>query len=278
MTGADDFVALLLRENRRLRKEVERLRAIESSRWWRLNPRPWIRRLAGSLHTAARGGPRPEHTEPASATSGVSGDERARFRAEVVARGAFTADWFTKSLPRWQPLMSELEGRRARVLEIGSFEGLSACYVLWRLRDAVVTCVDTFEGSPEHTADERIPSPGLEAVFDANVALVDAARVRKVVGDSRRVLLDLLGEGARFDLVYVDGSHLALDVLVDAALSWRLLEEGGFLVFDDYTWSELGDDVLLRPGPGIDAFLALVRGKCELFFSGPQVAVRKISP
>lgn len=54
--------------------------------------------------------------------------------------------------------------------------------------------------------------------------------------------------------------------------------EGGFLVFDDYRWSELGDDELLRPGPAIDAFLALVRGKHELLFSGPQVAVRKTSP
>ena len=57
---------------------------------------------------------------------------------------------------------------------------------------------------------------------------VDASRVRKLVGDSKHVLADLHDEGARFDFVYVDGSHLALDVLVDAALSWHLLASTDF--------------------------------------------------
>jgi predicted O-methyltransferase YrrM len=175
----------------------------------------------------------------------------------------------------WEPLLSELDGRAARVLEIGSFEGLSACFVLWRLPDSAVTCVDTFEGSAEHVARGLLPSAVLEAVFDANVALVDASRVRKIVGDSRRVLVDLLDEGARFDLIYVDGSHVALDVIVDAALAWRLLAIGGFIVFDDYGWSALGDDRLLRPGPAVDSFLSLVDGRYELVSKGVQLVVRK---
>ena len=120
-----------------------------------------------------------------------------------------------------------------------------------------LTCVDTFEGSPGLPSDAR---PGLEEAFDRNVELVDASRVRKLVGDSRRVLLDLADEASRFDLVYVDGSHRGLDVLVDAALSWPLLEVGGVVVFDDYGWALLGDDPLLRPGPAIDAFVSLVVG------------------
>jgi predicted O-methyltransferase YrrM len=172
-------------------------------------------------------------------------------------------------------MMGELDGRGARALEIGSFEGMSACYVLWRLRDSHVTCVDTFEGGPEHIAGQHLPDAGLETAFDANVALVDASRVRKLVGDSKRVLVDLLAERARFDFVYVDGSHLALDVLADAALSWRLLATGGFLVFDDYNWAEFGEDRLLRPGAAVDSFLVLVEGKYELVASGWQLALRK---
>ena len=73
----------------------------------------------------------------------------------------------------------------------------------------------------------------------------------------------------------MDASHLGLDVIVDAALSWQLLETGGFLVFDDYLWAELGDDPLLRPGPAVDAFLSLVKGKHEPVFASDQLAVRK---
>ena len=117
---------------------------------------------------------------------------------------------------------------------------------------------------------------GLEDAFDRNVALVDSSRVRKLRGDSRQVLLELADEQARFDLVYVDGSHRGLDVLVDAALSWPLLEVGGVVVFDDYRWTLLGDDPLLRPGPAIDAFVGLVSAHGEVISHDRQVALRKL--
>jgi predicted O-methyltransferase YrrM len=98
-----------------------------------------------------------------------------------------------------------------------------------------------------------------------------------VVGDSKRVLLDFVEEGAEFELVYVDGSHAGLDVMVDAALSWQVLTPGGFVVFDDYTWAVLGADPLLRPGPAIDAFLRLVDGKHEVVLRGSQLGLRKTS-
>jgi hypothetical protein len=270
---SDELLDLLRRENVRLQQEVQRLRAMESSRWWRLNPRRLLRR-----HDAEPGSGR----DPASAAQADEPPEsdtdgrHARFREDVTSRGTFTADWLLGHTPRWETIMRELEGRGARLLEIGSYEGLSACYLLWRLEDATITCVDTFEGSLEHEGD-HVQSGMLETIFDANVALVDATRVNKRVGDSRRVLLELLAGEERFDFVYVDGSHLALDVLIDAAFTWRLLNVGGFLLFDDYRWSNLGDDPLLRPGPAIDVFLALVDGRYELVFRGWQLALRKTS-
>ena len=196
------------------------------------------------------------------------------FRGKVVERGDFTQDWFTAHIESLETVLRQFEGRAPRMLEIGSFEGLSTCYFLWRLCDAQITCIDTFEGSTGLPSGGR---EGLEAAFDRNVELVDASRVRKLVGDSRRVLLDLADEQARFDLVYVDGSHRGLDVLVDAALSWPLLEVDGVVVFDDYRWAMLGDDPLLRPAPAIDAFVGLVSAHGEVVFHDRQVALRKLS-
>ena len=214
--------------------------------------------------------------QPGAGPSDAAGIEAVeRFVAEVADRGHFTHRWALGDMPRWETLFGELEQRPARLLEIGSFEGLSTCYFLWRLPQAVVTSVDTFAGSQEHQS-EAVDTSELEAIFGANVALVDATRVRKLVGDSKRVLLDLIEEGASFDLVYVDGSHLGLDVLVDAALSWRVVEQGGFLIFDDYPWAKLGEDPLLRPGPAVDAFRTLVDTRHELVFADYQLALRKI--
>ena len=37
--------------------------------------------------------------------------------------------------------------------------------------------------------------------------------------------------GERFDVAYVDGSHAARDVMIDAAIGWELLRRGGVIVF-----------------------------------------------
>jgi predicted O-methyltransferase YrrM len=43
----------------------------------------------------------------------------------------------------------------------------------------------------------------------------------------------LVSEESRFDLIYIDGSHLFEDVFIDAYYSMRLLADGGVVTFDD---------------------------------------------
>lgn len=263
-------------ENRRLQREVralrERVTALEGSRWWRLHPRFLARRVERLV--PRRRAPADEAPEAAAPTAPPAHPLAARFREEVVARGEFSRDWFSGNVATWEPIVSELEGHGSRLLEIGSFEGLSACFLLWRLPDAHLTCIDTFAGSAEHDA-YGVEVSALEERFDRNVARFGESRVRKLVGDSRRLLPELVEEGRQFDLVYVDGSHHGLDVVIDASLGWRLLRPGGVVIFDDYTWAALGPDPLLRPGAAIDAFLGLVGEHCDVLFRGRQVAARK---
>jgi predicted O-methyltransferase YrrM len=261
----DDVAAALAADNKELRAS---LRALEQSRWNRLNPFRLLRRTSGT-----RAAPAPA-TRSAIDEAREANPRLADFEREIVARGRFTHLWALGHAGWWEPICIALDGRAVRVIEVGSFEGLSAAYLLWRLPEAEITCVDTFEGSLEHEGTNTVPAD-LERVFEENVALVDTARVRKRVGRSSVVLPRLAADGERFDLVYLDGSHFGLDVLVDAAVSWQLLDDGGFLVFDDYLWAELGEDALLRPRPAIDAFLALVEGKYDVVFAHEQVAVRK---
>lgn len=50
---------------------------------------------------------------------------------------------------------------------------------------------------------------------------------------SEFVLPRLLHEGHRYDFIYVDGSHLFENVLIDAFYCARLLNDGGLIAFDD---------------------------------------------
>lgn len=50
---------------------------------------------------------------------------------------------------------------------------------------------------------------------------------------SEFVLPRLLESGNRFDLIYIDGSHLFENVFIDAFYSARLLNDGGWMALDD---------------------------------------------
>jgi hypothetical protein len=75
-------------------------------------------------------------------------------------------------------------------------------------------------------------------------------------------------------VIYIDGSHLGQDVLVDAVLAFDLLKIGGIMVFDDYNWfTNWASDI--RPGVAIDSFVTMYRHQLEFVHRGYQLMVRK---
>ena len=177
----------------------------------------------------------------------------------------FTNNWFGSfGAPIWKSLLPQLKPKR--VLEVGSYEGRSVCFLIERntwADEIEVHCIDTWEGSFEHKTS-GINMRSVENRFDANVDLVcrktdSSVKLRKHKGSSDLILSGLLANGFSnyFDFVYVDGSHQAKDVLFDAVLAFKLVKVGGIIGFDDYTWSEnlnYGKDPLRCPKMAIDAF------------------------
>jgi predicted O-methyltransferase YrrM len=180
----------------------------------------------------------------------------------------FTVDWFTGYIPSWKNIF-EKNGRPMNVLEIGSFEGRSTCWILENT-EAHVTCVDTWEGSPEHTDEEK---NNLYSRFMENIECYKD-RVTILRGESGVIVRQIPCE-TKFDFIYIDGSHYSQDVLEDAVLSWRLLSPGGILIFDDYCWCVGGTDILdLRnPRRGIQSFVKVYEP--EILHIGQQLIVKK---
>jgi len=167
----------------------------------------------------------------------------------------FTVDWTTWNVRFWEPIFESHEFRPNNVLEIGSFEGRTTSWILDKFPDARVTCVDTWEGSEEHNDAMKT---GLFERFSNNISrFSDRVSVKR--GPSG-VVLRSFPCTETFDLVYVDGSHYSRDALEDAILAWRLMKPGGFMIFDDYTWTMEGTqlDDIKNPRTGIDAF-------CKIF-------------
>ena len=88
--------------------------------------------------------------------------------------------------------------------------------------------------------------------------------MRKIKSRSAPALDALFYAGESFDLIYIDADHRCDAVLADAALSLQILRPNGILIWDDYQLYDFVD----RPGPAIDAVLALHQGRPRSFTRG----------
>src|SRR5262249_54067372 len=75
-----------------------------------------------------------------------------------------------------------------------------------------------------------------------------------------------------FDIIYIDGSHDEADCLEDAILAWRLLKEGGVLIFDDYQLKYASTE---RPDRAIETFVHFFSTKFETVHVDWQVILRR---
>lgn len=148
---------------------------------------------------------------------------------------------------------------------------MSTLFMLSLFEDGTLTAVDTWEGGDDQRSLEL---GGLESRFDSNVAPV-AGRIRKIKGLSAEVLPRLHSDRSAYDLIYIDGSHYADDVLVDALNSWRMLRKGGMLIFDDYLWRGYSH-LSSNPANAINLFLRQKRGQYRLVEVGAQLLIGRL--
>lgn len=166
-----------------------------------------------------------------------------------------THDWITRSELRrnLHRFLSSPDDPRC-ILEIGSYEGLSACYFSdeWLNHpDSKLFCVDPFDLG-DVTTDLTTET---ETNFRANIARSkNASKITLFKMYSRNfyaiqnqrpsVPIDI------FDIIYIDGSHLPADIIMDMTQCYRLLKPGGIMWMDDYHFGKDGsvkramDDVL----------------------------------
>ena len=193
----------------------------------------------------------------------------------------FTKDWFNWAPQVWEQLIPHLpgEGGDREFLEIGSFEGRSAVWIVENMMQDgdILGCIDTWEGGEEH-GEENMGS--VEERFDHNIAVLCAKYPErytdKYKSTSTAALAEIMQGGRKptFEFIYIDGSHIAKDVLTDACMAWPLLKPAGIMVFDDYMWGN-ARDVLHRPKVAIDAFTNIFAEEVDIIHVGYQLVVRK---
>lgn len=210
----------------------------------------------------------------------------------------FTKDWHTRHIAYWSRHLAPFVNKPCNYLEIGCFEGLSTvwmiCNVLTNPSSKLTVC-DTFcgvQGQSDVAETTHVTSQTRQR-FDANIKECggNARDIKLFATMSCNMFCQLLslersshvsGRSSNntcrpeFDLIYVDGSHVARDVLLDAVCGFALLRPGGIMMFDDYQWKLLPEEYNC-PGLGIDVFRSCFQAHLEIVHQGYQFFCRKIT-
>ena len=209
---------------------------------------------------------------------GLGAAQQLEQAASSTTEEYYTADFFSYNIPRWKAIFegNDCTNRAFNFLEVGSLEGRATVWMLKNVLlhpDSRITCVDTWEGSPEHSDELK------NGLFERFLHNVDPYRKKVSIyrGTSSRMLKQPAIVQQKFDFIYVDAAHQARNVIEDAVLCWPLLHIGGVLLFDDYLGGDSFTQSIAYPKTAIDAFLRMYAGTYVVVEAGYQLGIQKIA-
>lgn len=175
---------------------------------------------------------------------------------------------------------------KPKILEIGTYVGTSLITMLNVLPESTAIAIDNwdlveneFDGCRNECRKNNMMEPqkdSIKDIFKSNIKPFND-RVKYFEGDSCNILRQLNRDQYHtFDIIYVDGSHKCLDVLVDIILAWELLNVGGMMILDDYEWNMHQPDPFGRPEYAINHFLDKYKKEMRILDIDYRVFIQKL--
>lgn len=187
--------------------------------------------------------------------------------------GQFSAEVGKAHGANWHKWLGHLKGTKASGIELGTWMGESAEYMLTHFfdhPDSRYLCIDTFKGSEEH-AIAGLDCSELEKTTRGRLERFSQAEI--IVGMTNSVLRQLRPNS--YDFAYVDAAHDAVNVLRDSVLAFDLLKKGGIIIWDDVEWQVMPSEID-RPKIAVHSFLRCYARQTEIIsLGGYQVCARK---
>ena len=183
----------------------------------------------------------------------------------VVNNYFFTSDIFSHRIFTLIEKLKPLKDKASAVLQIGCYQGMSACWLLDELLthpESQLICIDR----------------QLEPNFKENILKTGAsAKVTLLEGEIHELMANCTLAG--FDLINLQARcKFSQHAEENARLAWELLKPGGLIIFSGYGWRN-PKDARQDPKAGIDRFLNSVKDLCQLVdLSAPtfQLIIRKL--
>lgn len=190
----------------------------------------------------------------------------------ITAKKDFSTYWFLNNYKIFGNFLpSDLE-KKFKYLEIGSFEGMSALFVINFWKNSNVTCIDTWEMSDDKSQVLNYNFENVERKFDHNLKNYSHTKIKN---SSATALKDLKANNSFFDFVYIDGSHNGIDVYNDAKASFEILNNNGIIIFDDII--NIYDSIEIQPHNAFEKFYEINKKKIKILYLKNIAVVQKIN-
>jgi len=164
--------------------------------------------------------------------------------------------------------------KQTKILEIGTYTGISLINIVKLIPNSIGYGLDKWSNYEEEGTLMNIQGLQVEKSFYSNIARENLQnKIFGIKSDSTSKLVEFIKIGAKFDLIYIDGSHLLLDCYSDLILSWQILENGGILAIDDYLFEK--DKVLDSPFKAVNHFFKVFEGQYKILHIGYRVFLEK---
>ena len=185
---------------------------------------------------------------------------------------SYTADWFLRSELRILCPKVLDKNKKLRILEIGSYEGLSACFFsdnFLNHPESHMDCVDPFD-----LGDTTTPLTSITKTFFSDNISKSTNSVKVTLHEKYSKDFFKWYDSEPYDFIYIDGSHLPDDIIHDMVQSFAMLKSGGIMWMDDYLFGTPPDDTVRRT---MNYVLSdrLSPDSFEVIHAGYQLAIRK---
>lgn len=175
----------------------------------------------------------------------------------------FTQDNFSHQIPSWtKSLHPVAHQEQIKALEIGSGQGLTACWLLDNIlsqASSQLTCLDRRFSSEYRT--------------NINHSQVANNKVQQLEGQISTSLKSLDAQAYHIAVIQ-DPLKQAKLMEQNTRLCWPLLTSEAIVIFPSYGWKHPKDPAK-SPKVGIDQFLASVEGQFEILHKGYQLIIRR---
>lgn len=185
----------------------------------------------------------------------------------------FSKSWFDGSELKRKLLVYVDKSKQIDVLEIGCFEGASACFFSDNILDhesSTLDCVDPFFISG--TVDGITTRFIVDKTIDTFKSNISKSKNSGKITFHNETSDDFFEKNKKmYNLIYIDGCHEPDYITRDLNNAFKVLEKGGIIWMDDYRGGS--GDIIKNT---IDSILQNYLGQFILIHMGYQLAIRKL--